>query len=141
MFDPAQEMADAVSSTVRYYTHCLQHLPLFKKVEEALKEVDQELAAGYNRAHVWHTGNAESIGKVWGVLRAQGFIPKDHMPEGPILAFETDFTHASGALLHLTFSSKVCRRVQIGTKTVEEPVYEIQCGDAQADDNATEKFI
>ena len=28
----------------------------------------------------------------------------------------------------MQFTSSVCKRVQVGTKTVEQPIYEVQCG-------------
>lgn len=38
-----------------------------------------------------------------------------------------NFRHPDGASVWLSFSSSVCVRVQVGTRTVEEPIYEIQC--------------
>lgn len=40
---------------------------------------------------------------------------------------------AKDRTIHLYFTSKVCRKVQVGSRLEEVPVYEIQCGDISMD--------
>lgn len=59
-------------------------------------------------------------------LRRSGFVP-DARPKVKDTSFQTHFRQTDGATVWLSFSSSVCKRVQVGTRTVEEPIYEVQC--------------
>jgi hypothetical protein len=74
------------------------------------------------------TGDANDLATFFRIMRTHKFEP-DSRPKVGDTTFSTRFRHHDGTVFYLSFTSTVCRRVQVGTRTVEEPVYEIQCGD------------
>lgn len=71
-------------------------------------------------------GDKKVLNIVFGVLRKFEFKPEKR-PDKPEPSFTTYFNHATGARIWLSFSSTVCKRVQVGMKTVEQAVYETVC--------------
>jgi hypothetical protein len=75
------------------------------------------------------SGNMGTLIGMLSYLEDLGYTPKILVPEQPTPYF-TSFLEGDGLpRLWFSFSSKTCRKVQIGTQTVEQPIYEIQCGD------------
>lgn len=64
------------------------------------------------------------------VLRSHKFIP-DERPKENDVSWYTLWRRNEGdgpeILIWFSFSSSQCRRVQVGTKTVEQPIYEVEC--------------
>lgn len=95
--------------------------------------------------NVSFTGGKQALEKAFKILRFKGFVP-DGRPTEKDTKFTTYFRHPDGASVWLSFSSSVCVRVQVGTRTVEEPIYEIQCEEpapaavASADPEAEMQF-
>lgn len=79
-------------------------------------------------------GDSERLQRVWKELRIAGFKPGRQAPVEPASTFSTYWTHIEKdegyAEVWMYFSSSVCHMVQVGTKMVEQPVYEVQCGSA-----------
>lgn len=73
-------------------------------------------------------GDGRKLGEVWGLLRKAGYKPNAHPKKGDT-SFYTFWTHDEHAKIWLNFTSTMCRRVQVGTQMVEQPIYEIQCGE------------
>jgi hypothetical protein len=89
-------------------------------------------------------GNRATAFAVWGWLRQQGFKPSEYMPSEsttPTAAFATTFYRTieidegkpendySKMSIWFCFASTQCRRVKVGTKMVEEDVYETKCAE------------
>ena len=77
------------------------------------------------------SGNRQDVTNVFKVLRKHGFVipdprPGEHEPE-----WCGYFMHEDEAKCRIwvSFSSTVCRRVQVGTQTQEVPIYDIVCDD------------
>jgi len=83
------------------------------------------------------TGDKAKLAKAFGILRRNGFVP-DARPKEKDTSFNTHFRQTDGTSIYLSFSSTVCKRVQVGTRTVEEPVYEIQCDERPIDESGHE---
>ena len=75
-------------------------------------------------------GNKQDLEAVWALLRRAGFECKGKRPEKNTTSwsgwFRKDGFEGS---VYLSFHSTVCRRVQVGTKMEEVPVYEVNCGE------------
>jgi hypothetical protein len=72
------------------------------------------------------TGDKHALTALIGILRRQGFDSKDR-PQPGQTSYSALWTNADGAAVYIMFASTSCRRVQVGTKTVEQPIYEIVC--------------
>ncbi len=79
-------------------------------------------------------GGKEELGQVFKVLRSHG-LTTDYRPQEGDPSYEGTFTkveplkqdtHYLGRV-HVSFTSTKCKRTQVGTKTVMEPIYEIRC--------------
>ena len=77
------------------------------------------------------TGNAEALTKFFRLMRANGFEPESR-PTEKTPNYRSRFKNADQISFYLAFSSTVCRRVKVGTRTEEVPIYETVCDDAPA---------
>lgn len=74
------------------------------------------------------TGDGEKLKTVWGMLRRAGYHTSQRPAKGDS-KFNAFWYRAGSCDLFMMFSSSVCKRVKVGTKTVEQDVYETQCGE------------
>lgn len=80
-------------------------------------------------------GDAHRLAAVVRILRTSGFNTYTERPKQGDTSWSAFFEHPDcGTKVYLYFSSSVCRRVKVGTKMVEQDVYETQCGDISAVD-------
>jgi len=76
------------------------------------------------------TGNKQDLEAVWGLLRKAGFECKDKRPEQSTPSWSGWFRKdGHEGAVYLSFTSTVCRRVVVGTKMEEVPIYEVNCGE------------
>ena len=82
-------------------------------------------------------GDAHKLAAVVRILRVAGFTTLAERPKKGDTGWHA-FWHHPGCptAVWMNFTSSVCKRVQIGTKMVETPVYETQCGDLSAIEDA-----
>ena len=100
--------------------------PLLKKLE-ALKLEDLTLS---NDLDLRFTGNAERLTVVIRALRTSGFESKGEGPKKNQPQYSNYYRHPkANTNVWLFFTSSICRCVQIGTKTIEQPIFEIVCGE------------
>lgn len=99
---------------------------LFRQFEE------WDLTVGFNLdneyVNISFSGDGEKLKTVWGALRRAGFNTRNR-PEKGDTAFNAFWSKEGYAEIFMMFASTLCKRVQVGTKMVEQPIYETQCGD------------
>lgn len=126
------EMGDEYLSGIREHLKKIgKHKAAWQAVLDAIEDIEIH--------HVWFDGSELNLSVAGGgsllaavmrPLRRLGFEP-DSRPKAGDPSFSTRFRNGSGAVVYLTFSSKVCRRVQVGTKMVETPIYEVVCDERE----------
>lgn len=82
------------------------------------------------------TGGRADLNQVWHWLRSNGWklLDDEDRPKANDAEWSNWFSHKEQEWrIWLHFSSSTCRRVQVGTKTVEQPVYETHCDDEQTE--------
>lgn len=99
---------------------------LFRRLEELDIEPSFSLADG--DINLTFTGDGSRLSEVWKALREAGYKP-DNRPKKGDSTFYTHWRLEDCAIIWLNFSSSVCRRVKVGTKMVEQDVFEVQCGE------------
>lgn len=79
---------------------------------------------------VMFAGDGDKLTRVVRVLRQGGFeFPKDSRPKPGDTQWYQFFTHPACKMnIFLHFTSSVCKRVKVGTKMVEQDIYETHCG-------------
>ena len=82
------------------------------------------------------TGNGELLSKVVRSLRVRGWETKDRVMPGATEA-HLNF-HKDGLSVYVTFTSNVCKMVQVGTRMQEVAIYEIHCEDGTVKEVAPE---
>ena len=114
----------------------------FRPVVKGLRalEIDSVFDGDLN---VSFSGNKAKLLAVMRLLRRSGFSYRGDPPEANATSWgaywvnpkldDPDYVRTTSKLW-MYFTSSVCRRVQVGTQMVEEPVYETRCGDDEADD-------
>src|SRR5882724_2846647 len=76
------------------------------------------------------TGDVHQLTDAIRALRTGGY-KANSKPERKSSTYNAFFKHTtSGVDIYLAFSSSVCRRVKVGTKTETVDVYEIHCGES-----------
>jgi hypothetical protein len=100
--------------------------PLFRQFEEWELEPVFDVNAG--SIDLTFSGDGERFGKVWTELRRNGYKPYSRPKKGDT-SYYGSFDQEGFARIWLNFSSTMCQRVQVGTKMVEQPVYETRCGE------------
>lgn len=75
------------------------------------------------------TGNGDAYKHVYQVLRKAGYEPRNQMTEEDKSYFSTWWEKDDAPTLWVCFSSNACHRVAVGTRTVEETIYETVCDD------------
>ena len=79
-------------------------------------------------------GGKEELGQVFKVLRSRG-LETEVRPQAGEPSYEGTFTQVGppwqntrdAGRVHVSFTSTKCKRTQVGTKTVLEPIYEVRC--------------
>jgi hypothetical protein len=113
------------------FKHAIGALPdLFRGFEEL--DIDVGFGLDNDYISLSFAGDGPKLAAVWKLLRRYGYNTGSRPKKGDTTFYA--FWEQSGyAQLFMNFSSTMCRRVQVGTKMVEQPVYETQCGEMPAD--------
>lgn len=99
---------------------------LFRSLEEL--DIDLQFNPDGGYIAFCFTGDGARLAAVWKELRRHGYKSDSHPQKGDTTVYA--FWRREGyATLFMNFSSSMCKRVQVGTKTVEQPIYETQCGE------------
>jgi hypothetical protein len=112
---------------------------LFLALEEMDIEPKFDLSA-YGSIDLSFPGDGETLGKVWGLLRRHGYRTEARPKKGDT-GFTAFWERDGMPRIWMQFSSTLCRRVQVGTKMVEQPIYETQCGDLPQLDAETGELV
>lgn len=102
----------------------------FPDLFRAFEELDLNVGFNLDNEHInlSFAGDGEKLKTVWGHMRRAGFNTTTRPAKG-----DTEFNafwHQEGfAGIFMMFSSTMCRRVKVGTKMVEQAIYETQCGE------------
>lgn len=103
------------------------------RVEEGLESVKQWfIKSGIDISNgcidLSYAGDKHVLEGVFAALRQLGYKPSSRPKDEKMTSFSCWFDHDEESLrLWLSFSSTVCKRVKVGTKMVEQDVYEIVC--------------
>lgn len=121
------ERSQTATKNFKVFKQTVHALPeMFRRCEELDLDVGFCLDNTYITLNF--TGDGEKLAQVWRVLRIHGYNTKLRPQKGDT-TFNAFWKQEGHAELFMCFSSSMCRRVQVGTKTVEVPVYETQCGE------------
>lgn len=114
-----------------------KNFALFKQTVGALPDMFRafeglDLDVGFNLLEdyisVQFAGDGPKLTAVWKLLRQNGYSTYARPKKGDTTFYAFWEREGSGRIF-LNFSSTMCRRVQVGTKMVEQPIYETQCGE------------
>jgi hypothetical protein len=99
---------------------------LFRALEEL--DIDLQFIPDGDYMALLFTGDGERLSNVWKALRRNGYKTTQHPKKGDTTFYA--FWYREGySNLFMNFSSSLCKRVQVGTRMVEQPIYETQCGE------------
>jgi hypothetical protein len=99
---------------------------LFREFEES--DIDVQFGLENDWIAIRFTGDGDKLKDVWGLLRRNGFNTNNRPKKGDT-EFYSFWTHDGHAQLFMCFTSSLCKRVKVGTKMVEQDIFETQCGD------------
>jgi len=123
MVERAQTIKRFVES---WKTTIREAAPLFRFLEAMDVGLRFDADQGYITCRF--TGDGDRLAKVWAELRRNsydvGMRPKKGDTE-----FNAFWKRDGLSDIFMLFSSSLCKRIQVGTQMVEQPVYETQCGE------------
>jgi hypothetical protein len=83
-----------------------------------------------NDIDISFTGDAKKLATVIRIFRTHGFTSNSARPKQRDTSWVAFYTHPEcPTRIWLSFTSSVCQRVKVGTRLVEENIYEVRCGD------------
>lgn len=101
----------------------------YRPIVNALQRLGLEPSLS-NEIDLNFAGDAHRLAAVVRILRTSGFTTNAERPKQGDTSWSAFFEHPDcGTKLYLFFTSSVCKRVKVGTKMVEQDVYETKCGD------------
>lgn len=109
----------------------IQNKDILLPVVNALAKIDIEADMSDEDLNVRFTGDKQKLIAVMRIVRQAGFdCGNTRRPQKGESSWTARFQSSDSTIdIWLSFSSSVCKQVQTGTRTIEVPVYETQCGD------------
>jgi hypothetical protein len=108
---------------------------IFAPVVSAFQRIGIEPTfQGDDYVTVMATGDKSRLEQAFRILRGAGFTFRADRPKKGDSQWYAFFAHPdSETKIFFQFTSSVCKRVKVGTKMVEQDVFETQCGDITVD--------
>jgi hypothetical protein len=127
-----QSIADARADLASKETNWLASKATLIPVLEKLSALGAEPYMLYSDSMMASiTGDVHQLTDAIRALRTGGY-KADIKPERKSSSFCARYAHkTSNVGIYLNFSSSVCRRVKVGTKTETVDVYEVRCGESE----------
>lgn len=128
-----KRLADKRAALVDMESHWQQSKPYALPVVEKLAALGSEpYVYSSNLVYAALTGDVHILTDAIRALRTGGFKASyGEKPERKSATFTAIYKHPEAKLgILLAFSSSVCRRIKVGTKTETVDVYEVQCGES-----------
>lgn len=100
-------------------------------LDEALSAYNAIYSIDKYGLNIGIAGTAKALAEAFRVLRKLGFEPEERPKEGTY-SYASYFVKEGEPPIYLSFSSTQCRLVQVGVKTITQPIYETRC-----DENGT----
>lgn len=126
MLKVIEQAQNAKKYSTAFQVTVKSHADLFRGLEEL--DIDSSFCLTSGDINISFTGTGTRLGEVWGLLRRNGYASVSRPRKGEP-TFYAHWRKDDFSTIFMSFSSSVCRRVQVGTKTETVPVYEVQCGD------------
>lgn len=99
-------------------------------IVNALTKIGIEPEISVTSLNVSFTGNKEQLARAMRILRTSGFDTDEAKPKQGDTSWSAYFRKAECPLqIWFYFTSSVCRQVKVGTKMVEQAIYETRCGE------------
>ncbi len=110
-----------------------QHIEEIARVTKGMEVVEEyhirtDIDINSNSLDISYAGDKHVIQGCFAALRKLGYKPESRPGDKPIETHTTWFKHPEQNLrLWFKFTSTVCKRQKVGTKMVEQDVYEVVC--------------
>lgn len=102
-------------------------------IVEVLNELDLSTATtgridcDADDVNLYVTGAAPAMKEIFRGFRKLGYQPSKRPGVKPESTFTCYFEQTNKPTFYLSFSSTLCKRIKVGTKTVEQDIYEVVC--------------
>ena len=121
------ERSQVTAKNAKSFQQAIKAFPeLFRRFEE----LDLDVSFNFDNEYMFLTfaGGGDKLKAAWAALRRAGYNTESR-PEKGDTAFNAFWRKEGYAAIFMMFSSTLCRRVKVGTKMVEQDVFETQCGE------------
>jgi hypothetical protein len=124
-------LSEAMLNLVKIRARWAAHRDFFAPIVAAFQRigVDPKMDSA-NYLSVTMTGDKDKLAAAFRILRGAGFTFTADRPKKGDSEWYAFFSHTMCPVdIWFSFTSSVCRRVKVGTKTVQQDIYETVCGD------------
>ena len=128
--DPIDEkLTQEVSEIERRREKWFELRDLYLPLVRRFKELKLEPYFDGRDINISFSGDKAKLTSVIRILRTNGFDTDADAPKANSNYWSAYFTNSEDSRIQfwISFSSTVCRMVKVGTKMVEQDVYEVQC--------------
>lgn len=129
MIKMLENINDSIQYANKRLASYLEHREWIDELVAAIpEEVLQNASVTSYSLDLSAIGNSGALSTVWRALRTRGWNTTKDKPEPGDIGWSGFWRHPDHEYqIFLTFSSTVCKRVQVGTRMEEMPVYEVRC--------------
>jgi hypothetical protein len=123
VIDSNEQWAFGIKKNIR------RHGKSYQEVLNNLKEVVLQSASPDSMdLNIRLAGTKQDLETVWRVLRQLGFESPNERPAANQSEYTGRFRRSyDDCSVYLIFASTVCKRVKVGTQTIEQDIYEVRC--------------
>ena len=125
-----EALASAKATRKAQKKYAKQHATHFARIASGLKPIEEYLIRinldGVSCVDISIAGDHHVMNGAWGALRKLGYECSDR-PEEKVTGFTGWFYKSEWPTIWFNFNSTVCTRKKVGTKMIEQDVYEVVC--------------
>lgn len=124
----AQKRQEAIVDYLNQHQEIINELlPLITESNIETEVLTFLVVPGTSELYIGLSGTKENLNKIFSIFRKCGLYPRSRPKENDTSYYTYFYAEDSDFRVWFSFTSTVCRRVAVGTRIVEETIYEVQC--------------
>lgn len=140
MSEYTKALEDAAARRRKFRIFHKKHRTFFESLVADLERFKPNIFPLEDSLDVTITGDVHVLTETMRILYRHGLTEPTSKPVAKQPSYSAYFNQkgydGNTPRVWLSFSSSVCRRVKVGTKTIEQDVYEVVCGETIVEDAA-----
>ena len=119
------------AESMQYLASRISFWATYKATFEPITNLLDELGANYDvTSYSFECTMSEGTSKMLKLhqlLTELGWVSNEELPAGPVSYLLMSYTKLNNPNINVYWSNTLCKRIQIGTQIIEQPVYKLEC--------------